>query len=133
MTFGLLFATPALLGWLLWPAGAAALAGVAALAPRIGLEGQAAVVVVISVVATVTGRRFLGRGRRGRGELNDAGVRMIGLSGVAATGFEEGRGRVFVDGKEWAAELDGGGSVAQGGRVRVIALVGGARLKVRPA
>lgn len=120
-------------GWLLWPAGAAALTGVAALAPHINLGGQAALFAAVTIVATVIGRRFLGGAPRGGGDVNDAGVRMIGLSGVAATAFDEGRGRVFVDGKEWAAELDGGGSVSQGGRVRVIALVGGARLKIRPA
>jgi membrane protein implicated in regulation of membrane protease activity len=120
-------------GWLLWPAGAAALTGVATLALRIGMEGEVAIFAALTIVATVVGRGFVGRAPRAGRDVNDAGIRMIGLSGVAATAFDEGRGRVFVDGKEWAAELDGGGSVAPGGRVRVIALVGGARLKVRPA
>ena len=120
-------------GWLLWPAGAAALTGAAALAPGVGIGGQAAIFAGLTIVATLLGRRFLNGRPRGGGDLNDAGIRLIGLSGVASTAFDEGRGRVFVDGKEWAAELDGAGSVSMGGRVRVIALVGGARLKVRPA
>ena len=120
-------------GWLLWPAGAAVLTGLTALEPRIVLEGQAAIFAGLTIVATVIGRRFVNRAPRGGRDVNDAGVRVIGLSGVASTPFEEGRGRVFVDGKEWSAELDGDGAVAAGGRVRVIALVGGARLKVRPA
>ena len=120
-------------GWLLWPAGSAALTAAAALAPRIGLEGQAALFAGLTIVTTLVGRRFVNRAPRGSRDVNDAGIRVIGLSGVAATPFEDGRGRVFVDGKEWSAELDGDGAVAPGGRVRVIALVGGARLKVRAA
>jgi hypothetical protein len=40
---------------------------------------------------------------------------------------------VFVDGKEWSAELEGDAPLSSGGRIEVIALVGGARLKVRAA
>ncbi len=38
---------------------------------------------------------------------------------------------MFVDGKEWSAELDGGGELEAGARVTVNALIGGARLKVQ--
>ena len=64
---------------------------------------------------------------------NDPLTRLIGHHGEAASSFEGGRGRVFVDGKEWAAELVGDGPLAPGGRIEVVALVGGARLKVRAA
>ena len=75
---------------------------------------------------------WAGRIRRGH-DPNDPLTRLIGHQGEAASAFEGGRGRVFVDGKEWAAELVGDGPIAPGGRVEVVALVGGARLKVRAA
>jgi hypothetical protein len=40
---------------------------------------------------------------------------------------------VFVDGKEWAAELDGGGDLAAKSKVTVLEILGGARLKVAAA
>jgi membrane protein implicated in regulation of membrane protease activity len=40
---------------------------------------------------------------------------------------------VFVDGKEWAAELDGDGDLAAKAKVVVTEILGGARLKVRAA
>jgi membrane protein implicated in regulation of membrane protease activity len=40
---------------------------------------------------------------------------------------------VFVDGKEWSAELVGEDVLRPGDKIEVIALLGGARLKVRPA
>jgi membrane protein implicated in regulation of membrane protease activity len=44
------------------------------------------------------------------------------------TPFQEGRGRVFVDGAEWPAELEG--EAGAGGRVTVLS-VSGASLRVR--
>ena len=44
---------------------------------------------------------------------------------------EAGDGRVMIDGKEWAAELDGGGALAAGADVEVIGLSGGSRLRVK--
>jgi len=38
---------------------------------------------------------------------------------------------VFVDGKEWSAELDAADALAAGAKVEVIAVLGGARLRVR--
>ena len=52
--------------------------------------------------------------------------------GVAAADFQAGRGRVFVDGKEWAAELEGGASLAAGMKIIVVG-VHGARLTVKQA
>jgi membrane protein implicated in regulation of membrane protease activity len=56
---------------------------------------------------------------------------MAGLDGVAAGDFEGRQGRVFVDGKEWAAELEGSASLASGERVVVVG-VEGSRLTVKP-
>jgi hypothetical protein len=44
--------------------------------------------------------------------------------------FTNGAGRVFIDGKEWAAELDGEVVPPAGAKVEVVS-VAGARLKVR--
>jgi membrane protein implicated in regulation of membrane protease activity len=120
-------------GWLLWPAGSAGAVGAITLGPDLTLAAQAAIFAVLTAATTYVGRRFLGP-RPGRGhDLNDPLPRLIGREGKAATTFEGGLGRVFVDGKEWSAELDGDGALPAGRRVEVVALVGGARLKVRPA
>ena len=120
-------------GWLLWPAGSAALVGIINAGPDQSLPAQAATFAGLTIVSTYVGRRWLGRRSHGDHDPNDLLTPLIGRQGEAASTFEGGRGRVFIDGKEWAAELVGDGPLAPGGRVEVVALVGGARLKVRPA
>ncbi len=121
-------------GWLLWPAGSAAAVALITLVAPLGPAGQAAVFGAATVFSTYVGRRFVNRAAAHPHDLNDSQARLIGAEGRAATVFEGGAGRVFVDGKEWAAELEEAGeSPAVGGRVRVVALLGGARLKVRGA
>jgi membrane protein implicated in regulation of membrane protease activity len=119
-------------GWLLWPAGAAAVTGFAALALNLDLPMQLVVFAILTIVATLTGRRFFPRAENASGgDINDTINRLEGAEGVAAESFQAGFGRVFVDGKEWAAELEGGGVLASGAKVVVIG-VGGSRLTVRP-
>lgn len=119
-------------GWLLWPAGAAAVTGVAALALHLDLPMQLVVFAILTIAATLTGRRFFPRAENASGgDINDTINRLAGSEGVAAESFQAGTGRVFVDGKEWAAELEGGGALASGAKVVVIG-VGGSRLTVRP-
>jgi membrane protein implicated in regulation of membrane protease activity len=120
-------------GWLLWPAGSAVVVGVINAGPDQSLLGQAATFAALTVASTFAGRRWLSRRAHRDHDPNDPLTRLIGHHGEAACSFEGGRGRVFVDGKEWAAELVGDGPLAPGGRVEVVALVGGARLKVRVA
>jgi membrane protein implicated in regulation of membrane protease activity len=120
-------------GWLLWPAGSAAVVGVINAGPDQSLLAQAATFAALTVASTFAGRRWLGQRARAGNDPNDPLPRLIGHHGEAASSFEGGRGRVFVDGKEWPAELVGDGPVAPGGRIEVVALVGGARLKVRAA
>ncbi len=120
-------------GWLLWPAGSAAVVGVVAMIPGLNLPGQAAVFALLTIVSTYLGRRLINRdGRKGH-DPNDPHARLIGRAGQATAAFEGGLGRVFVDGKEWAAEAVDEEPVAAGARIEVIALVGGARLKVKAA
>jgi membrane protein implicated in regulation of membrane protease activity len=118
-------------GWLLWPAGSAAAVGVLSLAPGVGLPAQTALFALLTAISTLVGRRFLGPRAAHGHDLNDSRSRLIGREGKAATAFEAGAGRVFVDGKEWSAELDGAETLPAGGRVHVVDLMGGARLKVR--
>jgi hypothetical protein len=120
-------------GWLLWPAASAAVVGMINAGPDQSLPAQAATFAALTAVSTYVGRRWLNRSFHRDHDPNDPLTRLIGRQGEAATTFEGGRGRVFVDGKEWAAELVGDSPLAPGGRVEVVALVGGARLKVRPA
>jgi inner membrane protein len=56
----------------------------------------------------------------------------LGHHGRAVCAFEGRAGRVFIDGKEWAAELDEGEALDAGSRAEVIG-VAGAHLKVRGA
>ncbi len=59
--------------------------------------------------------------------------RLIGRIGRASSEFANGVGRVWIDGTEWAAELDAGeDGVAQGEPVRVVKVIGGVRLQVHP-
>ena len=120
-------------GWLLWPAGSAAVVGAINAGPDQSVAAQAATFAALTAASTYVGRRWLSRSFHRGHDPNDPLTRLIGHQGEAASAFQGGRGRVFVDGKEWAAELDGDGPLAPGGRVVVVALVGGARLKVRPA
>jgi membrane protein implicated in regulation of membrane protease activity len=119
-------------GWLLWPAGSAAAVGLLSLAaPRLGGGWELVLVAAVTVISTVAGRRWLRGVSRDGPDINDPGARLIGHRGQASHAFEAGLGRVFVDGKEWSAELDGAGVVAAGATVQVIAVLGGARLRVR--
>ena len=120
-------------GWLLWPAGAAAATAVATtLRPPLGWPWQIVLFVVMAIVATYLGRRFLPPAGRRRAATST--TRPRGWSASRARRPRPSRpgcGRVFVDGKEWAAELDGGGELAAKSKVEVTEILGGARLKVR--
>ena len=118
-------------GWLLWPAGSAAVTALLALVIPLDLPMQAVIFAILTIVTTLVGRRFFPRHAVGQ-DINDTRTRLAGSAGVAAGDFQEGRGRVFVDGKEWAAELDGAGTLAAGMKI-VVTAVHGARLTVRQA
>jgi membrane protein implicated in regulation of membrane protease activity len=119
-------------GWLLWPAGSAAVVALLTLTPlHIGAPGEWIVFTACTVVTTFVGRRWLRGVPHAGPNINDASARLIGHRGETSHAFEAGLGRVFVDGKEWSAELDGGTVLAAGAKVVVVAVEGGARLKVR--
>ena len=119
-------------GWLLWPAGSAALVGLVTLvAPHLGASGELVLFAALTVVTTFVGRRWLHGTPHGGPNINDPLARLISHHGEVAHAFAGGAGRVFVDGKEWSAELQDGDTLAVGAKVEVVAVVGGARLKVR--
>ncbi len=118
-------------GWLLWPAGSAAVTGLLTLVIRLDPPVQVIIFAVLTIITTLAGRHFFPRRALGV-DINDTSTRLAGLAGVAAGDFQAGRGRVFVDGKEWAAELQGTAALASGMKIIVVG-VHGARLTVRPA
>jgi len=117
-------------GWLLWPAASAAVMGLLGLLWQFDLNMQLVIFAILTIVTTLAGRQFFPRAVLG-GDINDTRARMAGLDGVAAGDFQGGQGRVFVDGKEWAAQLEGSGSLSSGMKVVVVS-VSGSRLTVRP-
>jgi hypothetical protein len=120
-------------GYLLWPAAAAAL--VAVVSPlHLGAPAEIGVFAGLTLVGIVVARRYWPHPLRPHGpDINDPHPRLVGLHGRVAGAFLAGHGRVFVDGKEWAAELDGGGDLAHGAEVEITAVLTGACLKVKAA
>ncbi len=119
-------------GYLLWPAASAGVVAVLCLVLSLGGPGQVLVFVALTIVTTYLGRRYLRPAAAMPGpDLNDKVARLIGRSGEVAHPFSHGRGRVFVDGSEWAADADGDPPLVKGARVEVVDVLGGGRLKVR--
>jgi hypothetical protein len=120
-------------GWLLWPAGSAALVGLVLLVWPMSPPLAIALFAVATIASTYVGRRFIRGASPSASDVNNPLTRLIGHGGETATPFEGGGGRVFVDGKEWSAELEGDGPLPVGAKVEVVAVVGGARLRVKAA
>lgn len=112
-------------GWLLWPAACAGVVGLLTfLLP--GLEAQVAVFAALTIASTLLARRYLPRNASGEGpDINDNVGRLVGHHGMAVSAFENGQGRVFIDGKEWAAVAEDGAVPALDQRIEVIAAEGG--------
>ncbi len=122
-------------GYLMWPAAAAAVIAVINLIGlRLGLPSELALVAVLTLAGTLTARRWMPKNIAGDNpDINDPNIRLVGRRGVATATVVDGRGRVDVDGKDWAAEVEGDDSGAAGTRVVVTGIIDGARLRVRPA
>jgi len=120
-------------GWLLWPAASAAVVAVLVAFTSVTLPLAMLIFALLTIVSTLLARRYLPRSVTAHGhDINDQVNRLIGHHGVAVAAFAGKAGRVFIDGKEWAAELDEGDALAAGSRVEVVA-VAGARLRVKEA
>lgn len=121
-------------GWLLWPAGSALAVAFLSLAIGPDPATNIAAFAVLTLVSTLLARRYLPRSVLGAGGgINDNVARLIGQEGRAAVAFSDGCGRVLIDGKEWAAELEEGQALAKGRRVQITGVRNGSRLQVRPA
>ncbi|PHY17993.1 NfeD family protein [Caulobacter sp. BP25] len=118
-------------GWLLWPAACAFVVGLLAEALRPGLAIELGLFAVLTIASTYFARRFLRPVLDPTSpDLNDPLQRLVGQHGQVVALFEQGRGRVFVDGKDWAAESDGSNPLLD--QEVVVIGVDGAVLKVRP-
>jgi hypothetical protein len=118
-------------GWLLWPAASAFLVGLLTLVVASGAPVELGLFAGLTIAATYLARRFLKPVLDAKNpDLNDPALRLVGRDGEVLAGFVNGKGRVFVDGKEWAAVAPEGEPPAAGQKVLVVA-VEGAVLTVR--
>lgn len=97
--------------WLLWPAVAAGVVAVlTALGLRMGLAVEVGLFAALTVLATALSRRLIQRvNPEDHPDINDRDLRLVGKRARVVQPFVEGRGRVFVSGAEWAAEINGAG------------------------
>ncbi len=118
-------------GWLLWPSASAAVMAFVSLFTR-SAALEIGLFAALTIVTTLTARRFWPRDVRGASDINDNVARLIGHRGRVAMAFVGGAGRVMVDGKEWAADSEGGAPLELESIVEVVGLSVGTRLLVRP-
>lgn len=129
----LLLAIEAMLSteWLLWPAVSAGIVAVlTAVGFRPGLAAEVAIFAVLTVIATVLSRRLVSKANPAGPDVNDRDSRLVGQRARVVEAFVGGRGRVFVSGAEWSAEIEGEAPPA--GQDVVVDQVSGSLLKVRP-
>jgi membrane protein implicated in regulation of membrane protease activity len=120
-------------GWLLWAAASAALTGTIVAIVGMTVPTTLLVFALLTIASTLLARRYLPRSvAAAGGDINDNVGRLIGHRGSAVGAFAGRTGRVFIDGKEWAAELADGEALEAGAKVEVVG-VSGACLQVRPA
>jgi len=94
-------------GWLLWPAASAFVVGVVGQLLDPGLLAELGLFAALTIASTLAAKRYLRPVLEPKNpDLNDPLQRLVGQRGQVLSTFERGRGRVFVDGKDWAAETD---------------------------
>ena len=118
-------------GWLLWPSASAAAVAVLALAWDIPWPFAVLIFAALTIATSLGSRRVLRKDLNQGVDINDNALRLIGHRGQAVGAFAAGAGRVFLDGKEWAAQLEDGETLAAGAHVLVTGL-DGAKLRVLP-
>jgi membrane protein implicated in regulation of membrane protease activity len=97
--------------WLLWPAVSAGIVAVlTGLGLRLGFAVEVGLFAALTVLATLLSRRLIQRVNPSDSpDINARDTRLVGQRARVVQPFVEGRGRVFVSGAEWAAEIDGVG------------------------
>jgi inner membrane protein len=120
-------------GWLLWASASAGVTAVVTAFLDVSVPTALLVFALLTLFSTLLARRYLPQPLPETGaDINDNVARLVGHRGSVVKPFAGRSGRVFIDGKEWAAELDDGESLEAGAAVEVTG-VAGARLKVRRA
>lgn len=119
--------------WLLWPAVAAGVvAVVTALGLPLGPLGEVALFAALTVAATLLSRRLIQRVNPSDSpDINARDSRLVGQRAQVVQAFVDGRGRVFVSGSEWVAEIEGAAPLP--GESVIVEAVEGPKLKVRAA
>ena len=116
--------------WLLWPAVSAGVVAVMTAAGlRLGLPGEVAVFAVLTVIATLLSRRLISKANPNGPDINDRDSRLVGQRARVVETFVSGRGRVFISGAEWPAEIVGEAPVE--GQDVVVMRVNGSLLTVQ--
>jgi membrane protein implicated in regulation of membrane protease activity len=119
--------------WLLWPAVSAGMvAVVTALGLPLSFVGEVALFAVLTVAMTLMSRRLIQRVNPSESpDINARDNRLVGQRAQVVQPFVDGRGRVFVSGAEWVAEIDGAGPLI--GESVIVDRVDGSKLRVRLA
>ena len=119
--------------WLLWPAvSAGVVAVVTALNVQLGFAGEVALFAALTLAATLLSRRLIQQVNPSDApDINARDTRLIGQRALVVQAFVDGRGRVFVSGAEWVAEIEGA-TPAEGDSV-IVEGMDGPKLKVRAA
>lgn len=116
--------------WLLWPAVSAGVVAVlTAVGFQPGLPAEVAIFALLTVIATILSRRLVSKANPAGPDVNDRDSRLVGQRARVVEAFVEGRGRVFVSGAEWSAEIEGEAPPA--GQDVVVDQVNGSLLRVR--
>ncbi|WP_284877479.1 NfeD family protein [Brevundimonas sp. MEB006b] len=116
--------------WLLWPAVSAGVVAVmTAAGVQLGLPGEVAVFAILTVIATLLSRRLISKANPDGPDINDRDSRLLGQRARVVETFVSGRGRVFISGAEWPAEIVGEAPVE--GQDVVVMRVNGSLLTVQ--
>lgn len=116
--------------WLLWPAVSAGIVAVIVLiAPDLGLPIEIVLFSVLTIATTLASRRLIRRINPTDPDINDRTARLVGVRAEVIQAFVDGRGRVFVSGSEWPADIEGEGPPI--GASVLVESVDGPRLKVK--
>lgn len=117
--------------WLLWPAvSAATVAIITLVAPDLGLAVEIGIFAVLTLATSLASQQLIKRVNPGDADINSVNSRLVGARAEVVQPFVDGRGRVFVSGAEWAADIDGDAPPV--GASVTVAGIDGPRLKVRP-
>lgn len=117
--------------WLLWPAVAAGIIAVLTFfGLRFGFLGDAGLFAVFTIITTMASSRLIKRVNPADApDINDPNERLVGQRARVVEAFVDGRGRVFVSGAEWSAEISG--EAPPVGDSVIVVSGKGAALKVR--